>query len=138
GPEFDHMALLVHLDDDWLADVGFGDCFLEPLLLNGPYPDSFRIRTDGDYRIVERLRTGQEWTPQYRFTLRPHVLEDYVEMCHYMQTSPQSWFTKRRICTLPTAAGRITLSDDKLIVTTTSGREERVLGEAEWRAALEN
>ena len=31
--EFDHMTLLVHLDQRWLADVGFGDLFREPLLM---------------------------------------------------------------------------------------------------------
>src|SRR5215207_9436793 len=33
GPEFDHMALLVSLAERWLVDVGFGDSFIEPLLL---------------------------------------------------------------------------------------------------------
>src|SRR6266849_8664811 len=30
GPEFDHLALRVDLDAPWLADVGFGDSFLDP------------------------------------------------------------------------------------------------------------
>src|SRR5262245_26549659 len=34
GPDFDHMTLLVELDQRWIADVGFGDSFLEPLLLD--------------------------------------------------------------------------------------------------------
>jgi len=29
GPDFDHMALLVTLEQSWLADVGFGDSFVE-------------------------------------------------------------------------------------------------------------
>src|SRR5437016_10234529 len=33
SPEFDHLTLRVDLEEPWLADVGFGDCFLEPLLL---------------------------------------------------------------------------------------------------------
>ena len=33
GPEFDHLTLRVDLEEPWLADVGFGDCFLEPLRL---------------------------------------------------------------------------------------------------------
>jgi len=33
GPEFDHLALRVDLDTPWLADVGFGDSFLDPLRL---------------------------------------------------------------------------------------------------------
>src|SRR5262245_13661791 len=28
---FDHMTLLIKLEQRWLADVGFGDSFLEPL-----------------------------------------------------------------------------------------------------------
>src|SRR6202158_5732396 len=31
GPEFDHLTLRVDIDEPWLADVGFGECFLEPL-----------------------------------------------------------------------------------------------------------
>src|SRR5215218_8366156 len=34
GPEFDHMTLLVKLGERWLADVGFGDSFVEPLRLD--------------------------------------------------------------------------------------------------------
>src|SRR5262249_8131930 len=33
SPDFDHMALLVALEDNWLADVGFGDSFIEPIRL---------------------------------------------------------------------------------------------------------
>jgi N-hydroxyarylamine O-acetyltransferase len=40
GREFDHLALMVQIpgyDTQWLADVGFGDSFVEPLkiVLNG-------------------------------------------------------------------------------------------------------
>jgi hypothetical protein len=33
GPDFDHLTLLVHLEQDWLADVGFGESFRQPLRL---------------------------------------------------------------------------------------------------------
>ena len=33
GPEFDHMLLKVELPDPWLADVGFGESFVDPLPL---------------------------------------------------------------------------------------------------------
>src|SRR5262245_17464015 len=32
--DFDHMTLLVTLDERWLADVGFGESFVEPLRLD--------------------------------------------------------------------------------------------------------
>jgi N-hydroxyarylamine O-acetyltransferase len=31
GPEFDHLTLRVDLNEPWLADVGFGDCFCRSL-----------------------------------------------------------------------------------------------------------
>lgn len=34
GPDFDHMTLHVRLDEEWLADIGFGDSFLEPILID--------------------------------------------------------------------------------------------------------
>src|ERR1044072_1965930 len=72
GPIFDHMALMVTLNERWLVDVGFGDSFLEPLLLDEEHeqlqrPDAFRIDRAGDYRIVMR-READEWKPNYRFT----------------------------------------------------------------------
>jgi len=33
SPEFDHMLLKVMLDQPYIADVGFGECFAEPLPL---------------------------------------------------------------------------------------------------------
>lgn len=34
GPDLDHCALLVHLDDTrWFVDVGFGDCCMVPIPL---------------------------------------------------------------------------------------------------------
>ncbi len=33
GPDFDHMLLRVTLDEPWVADVGFGDSFVDPLPL---------------------------------------------------------------------------------------------------------
>src|SRR3989304_2800207 len=35
GPDFDHMTLLVELEDRWLADVGVGGFFREPPLPHG-------------------------------------------------------------------------------------------------------
>ena len=58
-------------------------------------------------------------------------------MCHYHQTSPESHFTRQRVCTRATPHGRITLSDMKLIETSDGRREERELAdEHEWRATL--
>jgi N-hydroxyarylamine O-acetyltransferase len=142
GPNFDHMALLVELEERWLADVGFGDSFLEPLRLDLGAEQvegdrAYRIEPQGDRLVLARREASGPWTPQYRFGLEPHVYADYAAMCHYNQTSPESSFTRRRICSRATPDGRVTLSGLKLIVTSRDERQERELsGEAEYAEAL--
>ena len=138
---FDHMALLVELDEPWLADVGFGDSFREPLRLNDRGEqqqggDAYRLSDAGEYLILERGEAGV-WNSQYRFTLQPYGLQDYAGMCHYHQTSPESTFTQRRTCTLATHDGRITVTGLRVITTTRGDKQEReLMGDDEWRAAL--
>ena len=134
GPPFDHMTLMVTLSERWLADVGFGDSFLEPLLLDSRDEQaqgtrSFLIVDDDDHLIMMRRNDGADWEPQYRFTLQPYTFADYEEMCRFHQTSPDSHFTKGRICSLATDDGRVTLSDMRLITTTgpQQFRDERTL-----------
>jgi N-hydroxyarylamine O-acetyltransferase len=75
---------------------------------------------------------GGEWQPQYRFTLQPHTYADYAEMCRYHQTSPQSHFTQRRVCSRATPEGRLTLSEMRFITTSAGGvRAERTLKDEE-------
>ncbi len=142
SPEFDHLALRVDLDDPWLVDVGFGECFLEPLLLKPGIEQkqdqgTFRIKEDGSSLSVERQQPDGSWKTEYLFTLMPRQLDDFADMCHYHQTSPESHFTQKRLCTLATRRGRITLSDMKLIVTENGNRQESTLGsEEEWRKVL--
>jgi N-hydroxyarylamine O-acetyltransferase len=143
SPEFDHLALQVHLDEPWLADVGFGDSFLEPLRLKDGINQEqhgyrFRIAEVEDVMIVQRQEPGGSWKSQYQFRLVPRQLSDFAPRCHFHQTSPESHFTLQRICTLPTLDGRITLSDLKFIRTRNGVREERLLNdEEEWLAVLE-
>jgi len=132
GPEFDHMALIVALEERMLVDVGFGASFSEPLRLDEPGEQtqtrrSYRIdRDDPRLRLMER-QEGKEWTPQYRFSPTPHEMSDYEECCLYHQTSPDSHFTRKRICTRETESGRITLNDMQLIVHVGRRREESPL-----------
>ena len=133
GPDFDHMALMVTLDQRWLVDVGFGDSFREPLLLDERSEQiqgrhAYRILPDGAHLILERRDDGNPWQAQYRFDLQPHVFADYADMCHYHETSPQSHFTQRRVCSLATPSGRVTLSELRWITTSETGeREERAI-----------
>ena len=142
GPEFDHLVLLVQLEERWLADVGFGDSFVEPLRLDEP---GERRQRTGVYQVV---RDGENWMMRetdkegamvdgYLFTLQPRRLADFDGMCYYQQTSPESHFTQKRVCSRATPEGRVTLSDMRLIITTDGQRQERLLaGPDEYAAQL--
>jgi N-hydroxyarylamine O-acetyltransferase len=142
-PDFDHMPLMVTLAERWLVDVGFGDCFREPLLLDERGEQvqgwrAYRIEEGGDGHLI-LLRRGEDcqWEPQYRFSLEAHVYADYASMCRYHQTSPESWFAQGSICSIATTDGRVTLRGKRLITTTRAGREEIELkSQKEYAEAL--
>lgn len=144
SPEFDHLTLLVQTGGErWLADVGFGDLFLEPLLLapgveSRQSAEKFCIRDEGSSSLaVERALAGGPWHKEYIFNLQPRELEEFAGMCHFHQTSPDSHFTRNRICSMATAQGRITLTNDKWIVTSDGIRKESLLAtQQEWLDTL--
>lgn len=141
GMEFDHMTLLVQLEERWLADVGFGDSFHEPLRLD---EHGSQVQEQGTYRISDEgshlalLRKEDSlWKAQYIFTLQPHKLSDFSEACLFHQTSPESHFTQGSVCSRATPEGRITLRNMRLIITSNGRRTEQVLeGEASYQGML--
>jgi len=146
GPAFDHLLLRVDVDGEaWLADVGFGDSFLEPIRLTDTmqhdvHGGTFRIDAEhearGDGLILRRL-IHEDWEPQYRFRLAAYALEDFAEMCRFQQSSPDSVFTRSRVCSRFTPTGRVSLTDTRLIVTEGRVRAEYpVEGDDAFLAAL--
>ncbi|MEO1147106.1 MAG: arylamine N-acetyltransferase [Cyanobacteria bacterium J06638_22] len=130
GPPFDHLLLRVEMGEPWIADVGFGDLFLEPLpLVAGEHTqngDPYCLELDGDEAVLYRRRSpSQSWEPQYAFSLKPHPLEDFQDMCGYHQSSPASPFTQKSLCSIATPEGRITLSNNRLIQTISGQRQQR-------------
>ena len=131
GPEFDHMLLKVELEEPWLVDVGFGDSFVDPIVFHAGGAD----QVNGHRYVV--LAVGDEWQLQreddkgkvalYAFQDVPHELGEYQGMCRFHQTSPESHFTRSWICSRATPAGRITVSNMRLIVTDGARRSEAQL-----------
>jgi len=142
GPEFDHMLLKVSLEEAWIADVGFGDSFVDPLLLR-PAAETiesearFGVRAlNGQWDVIRRDSTGYP-VSMYCFTEVPRQLNDFVPMCRFHQTSPESHFTQKRVCTKALPDGRITISGMRLIITSKGERRESVLrNEDELRDCL--
>lgn len=143
GPEFDHLVLLVQLEGRWLADVGFGESFRDPLRLDDPEPQvqpfgAYRVSHEGGQWLMQERRPDGQWNADgYTFTLQPRQLSEFAAMCRWQQTAPESHFVQKRICSRATPDGRITLSDGRLIVTANGQRQERMLSsEAEYAAVL--
>src|SRR5438105_9924047 len=141
GPEFDHLALRVDLHEPWLADVGFGDSFLEPLRLKTGIDQKQGVRKfsiiKSDGALLLARKYGWFRKPEYSFRLTARKLDEFAAMCHYHQTSRHSPFTQKRLSTRATPDGRITLTDNRLIVTRHSIRDEYpVSSQDEWYGLL--
>lgn len=95
----DHLLLLVELEQPWLADVGFGNGFFEPLpLVAGEYQQdffTFRLEQQGDRWYFHNQKDGG---PGYGFTLLPRQLAGFASRCHELQTSPASGFVRATVC----------------------------------------
>ena len=136
SPEFDHMTLLVRLEDSWLADVGFGDLFTEPIPLDSKekaeHGTEFRMGRNNAHRVLSRWnRQKSSWEPQYEFTLRPRKLRDFSARNRFQQTSPNSHFTQNRLISQLRPRGRVTLTDTKLLINKGGRRTERKVGSDE-------
>jgi N-hydroxyarylamine O-acetyltransferase len=144
GAPFDHMALMVELDQPYLVDVGFGDSFLTPLKITTTEQQpqtsgTFHLEQEGETYYLER-RNGDNRSHAktlYRFTLQKRELNEFADMCEYHSTSPQSHFTQKLVCSHATENGRVTISENKLIITEDHHRRESTLhSEQERREAL--
>jgi len=140
GIEFGHLTLLVQIPGEsvcFLADVGFGDSFNEPLRLEVGIEQEQDMRT---FRL-EKVSTGYAvWRKdydgtlerQYYFDLTPHKFpEEYESGCLYHQTSPKSRFTSSTIISRAAEDGRVSLHDGRLIITRNGQRIERTIANKE-------
>ncbi|HLO29924.1 MAG TPA: arylamine N-acetyltransferase [Anaerolineales bacterium] len=145
GPDFDHLALLVqvpHRPARWLADVGFGDSFNEPLSFEEQDEQiqglrAYRLEKTPEGYITWQKNYEGAWERQYFFDLQPRDFPtDYEGACSYHQTSPHSHFTRASIVSKATPDGRLTLETGKLIVTKNGRRSEHPVTNPEEYAAL--
>jgi N-hydroxyarylamine O-acetyltransferase len=118
GPEFDHMAILATINSiKFLVDVGFGEFTLHPLsielnkLQSDPRGNFIIEEYEENYLIVKKENSSNfTFTPEYIFTETERELNDFNEMCNYHQFDSNSHFTRKKLCTLPTLNGRITVT----------------------------
>jgi N-hydroxyarylamine O-acetyltransferase len=142
GPEFDHMVLLVSLDREFLADVGNGQSFLDPLPLvsadsHAAEGFEYRVGAFGQRPAVYQREGDADWTMRFQFTTDHHEQYEFAGMCEHHQTSPQSIFTRAPLVTLPTSSGRVTLTGSRRVEVRDGERGIRELAsDAEVHACL--
>jgi N-hydroxyarylamine O-acetyltransferase len=142
GIPFDHLCLRVKAEEGvFLCDVGFGDCFVRPLRMEerGEQHDGrtlFRIEDSGEERELWMRDRAGAWVRQYRFALAPFRLSDFEGACHHHQTSPDSPFTQKRVSSLLTELGRVTLRDDRLIERIGEETREIPIDTRDWERLL--
>lgn len=141
APPFAHLTLQVDLEERWLADVGFGMSFLEPLRMNDA---EIQIRDGRPYRVEGNDDGWMMWDLSgdepggFRFTLEPRALQDFAGMCAEYSTDPDSIFVQSAVYALSRPPdGYVQLSRSKLNV-----RENGVLtvtelsDDDEWQRLL--
>ena len=119
GPEFDHMLILVELDKLYLADVGFGDSYLEPLPLDfqehWQQGIGYRITKERDNLFFEEKRPEKGWNRLLLFSLQGHELDEFSATCNYQQTENPT-FTETNKCSMATETGRVTFWNNALTI----------------------
>ena len=130
GFGFDHLILLVELDDRWIVDVGFGDSYRAPLNLDARVEQSgvgasrYRITEhDQRWKFEAAGETGT-WSVDYDCDLSPRRLSDFRPACDYYELNPASGFRRKRITSRGTETGHVSLTNDRLIITTDGARRE--------------
>jgi N-hydroxyarylamine O-acetyltransferase len=139
SPAFDHLVLLVELDERYLVDVGFGVHSVYPLRLDWPEaqedPAGSFLVVDAPGGDVDVLRDG---VPQYQAELRSRRLTDFARPCWWHANSPESHFRDAPRCSRLTETGRVSIVGNRLVETTHGERTDTTLAtDAELLAAYE-
>jgi len=125
GKPYDHTAIIAKIDSkEYLVDVGFGKFTFEPLkfeldLVQTDGYNFFKItKLNHRFHVVMIQEDDGNWKYGYKFTKKHREVKEYIPMCNWLQTSPESHFTQQKRITIPTKnGGRITLADEVLKIT---------------------
>ncbi len=97
-----HLALAVHLDSGpWLADVGFGDGLRLPIPIRDGPIEQFGLRygleqlEDGHWRLHNHEHGG---AANFDFRFEEADEDRLGELCHWLQTDPESSFVQNLVC----------------------------------------
>lgn len=138
-----HAVILVHLEQPYLVDVGFGATTPRvPVPLNGTAKttigETYKIEQYADDTFDLRREAAAQSRILYRFKTHKKDLTDFHEGCVFNQVSKASTFTHTDIIALATEKGRVTLQDYTLTTVDNGITEQTILSPEEKEQALTN
>ncbi|MEO9872388.1 arylamine N-acetyltransferase family protein [Ekhidna sp.] len=146
GKPFEHMVIIVDINDEkWLVDVGFGDGPISPIKVKKgdiqmDYTRYWKIDTDPDENFILKVSdNATQFFSRILFTTEEKQLIQFMEICEFQQTSIESPFTKKKIITILTPTGRVTLTDRKLKISNLAEIDEiEIMHEDEFLSKLQH
>lgn len=143
SPEFDHMAIIVCIDEtEYLVDVGFGEFTFSPIKIDigaeqNDLREVYRIENYDERYFQVSKKDNDKWIPKYIFDPKGRELSEFEPRCNFHQTSSESHFQQKKVCSLPIPKGRLTVSSDKVKIKLGNEFEEHKLtSEEEFQDAL--
>jgi N-hydroxyarylamine O-acetyltransferase len=136
-PRSQHMVLVVELENPWLVDVGYGNGFLEPLLIESSQTQKqgdrfYQCIRQGSRYVIEEMSSGI-WQPWYAFTKESKQMSDFEDRNYFHQTSRESIFFEKRISMIMQEDETVELKGNQLTRKTSAGtfitmiEEEKIL-----------
>ncbi|AIE88001.1 arylamine N-acetyltransferase family protein [Fimbriimonas ginsengisoli] len=121
GPEYDHAAMIVHLEERWLVDVGNSKWFFEPIRLDTRAVQAqvgrrFQVEpADDEFDLMEFDSSG---TPKLRYRVGAVARDpsEFEPLCQWKWTSPDSKFTRGLILSKFCEEGRFVVTGMRSIV----------------------
>jgi len=134
-----HLCLLVKLDQDYLADVGFGSALEQPIPLQAGEHDSvpFRValtRTDDGYWRYSERAFGDPFSFDFRAAPADEGL--LASKCEWQGTHPDSNFIANLVVQMRQGARHMTLRGKVLTEANAEGLSRTTLESAEELVAV--
>ncbi len=132
-----HLLLIVHLDQPFLADVGFGNGTLLPApLKEGIFSDGrfeFRLTREGEWWRFHNHR----WDGStFDFTEEPYAYEAFEPKARLLATTAESPFVQNLVVSRLTDYGMVTLRNAVLQMQSDTGMNEETAPNAEALARI--
>jgi N-hydroxyarylamine O-acetyltransferase len=123
GPRTHQVLIVTISGEKWLADTGFGGPGIRspmPLVagrIHAQYGERYRLQSHPELGMVLQKETHNTFLDLYAFNENELTLDIDIEMAnHFTSTWPHSAFRLHRMCSLPHAWGRVTLSDMEITI----------------------